>query len=73
MIVGRNFFGHQPIRNDIKTYENIRRVPTGRGDDCITGCLLENNKHFMLIQNNTTHFFHWKSRASRKYINVFHY
>ena len=50
MIDGRNFFDHQPIRNDIKTYENIRRVPTGLGDDCITGCLLENNKHFMLIQ-----------------------
>ena len=51
MIHGRNFFDHHPIRNDIKTYEYIRRVSTGLGDDCITGCLLENSKHFMLIQN----------------------
>ena len=31
----------QPIINDIKTYENIRKVATGQGDDYITGCLLD--------------------------------
>ena len=37
-IDGRNFFG-QPIKNDIKTYENIRKIATGQGDDCTTDCL----------------------------------
>ena len=32
MIDGKNFFD-QPIRNDIKTYENIRKIVTSQGDD----------------------------------------
>ena len=32
MIDGRNFFD-QPIENDIKTYENIRKITTGQEDD----------------------------------------
>ena len=32
MIDGRNFFD-QPINSDLKTYENIRRIATGQGDD----------------------------------------
>ena len=32
MIEGGNFFD-QPIKNDIKTYENIRKITTGQGDD----------------------------------------
>ena len=39
-IDGRNFF-NQPINNDIKTYENIRKIATGQGDDYTTGCLLD--------------------------------
>ena len=31
----------QPINNDIKTYENIRKIATGQGDDYATGCLLD--------------------------------
>ena len=31
----------QPINNDIKTYENIRKIATGQGDDHATGCLLD--------------------------------
>ena len=23
----------------LKTYDNIRKITTGQGDDCITGCL----------------------------------
>ena len=30
-IDGRNFFD-QPIKNDLKTYDNIIKIPTGRGD-----------------------------------------
>ena len=40
MIDGRNFFD-QPINSMIKTYENIRKIATGRGDDYTTGCLLD--------------------------------
>ena len=39
MIDGKNFFD-QPTNNDLKTYENILKIATGRGDDYTTGCLL---------------------------------
>ena len=39
MIDGRNFFD-QPIKNDLKIYDNIRKIATGQGDDYTTGCLL---------------------------------
>ena len=31
----------QPINNDIKTYENIRKIATGQRDDYTIGCLLD--------------------------------
>ena len=37
---GRNV-SDQPINDDIKTYENIRKIVTGQGDDYTTGCLLD--------------------------------
>ena len=40
MIDGKNFFD-QPINSNIKTYENIRKIATGKGDDYTTGCLLD--------------------------------
>ena len=40
MINGENFFD-QPIKDTKVTYENIRKVATGRGDDHITGYLLD--------------------------------
>ena len=43
MIDGKNFF-NQPTKNDIKTYENIRKIPTGQGDDYTTSCLLKKQK-----------------------------
>ena len=39
MINGENLFD-QPIKNDKITYENIRKICTGSGDDYTTGCLL---------------------------------
>ena len=39
MIDGKNFF-NQPIKNNKITYENIRKITTGQGDDYTTGCLL---------------------------------
>ena len=40
MINGENFFD-QPIKDNKVTYENIRKVATGKGDDYTTGCLLD--------------------------------
>ena len=40
MINGRNFFD-QLIKNDLKTYNNIKQIATGQGDDYPTGCLFE--------------------------------
>ena len=40
MIVRKNFFNH-PVKNNEITYENIRKIATGQGDDYITGCLLD--------------------------------
>ena len=40
MINSENFFD-QPIKNNKVTYENIRKIATGQGDDYTTGCLLD--------------------------------
>ena len=40
MIDGRNFFD-QPINSMNNTYENIRKIATGQGDDYTTGSLLD--------------------------------
>ena len=39
MIDGKNVFD-QPINNCFKTYENIRKIATGQGNDYTTSCLL---------------------------------
>ena len=40
VINDENFFD-QPIRNNKVTYNNIRNIATGRGDDYTTGCLVD--------------------------------
>ena len=45
VINGENFFD-QPIKNNTVTYENIRKIATGRRDDYTTGFLLDYS-HFM--------------------------
>ena len=40
MIDGKNIFD-QPVKNNKVTYENIRNIATGKGDDYTTGCLLD--------------------------------
>ena len=47
MIDSRNFFD-QPINSINKTYENIRKIATGKGDDYTTGCLL----HYPYFKEN---------------------
>ena len=39
---GKSFFD-QPVKNDIRTLDNIQKVLTGQGDDYRTGCLLDYN------------------------------
>ena len=36
----RNIFD-QPVKNDLRTYENIQKITTGQGDDYRPGCLLD--------------------------------
>ena len=40
MIEGKSFFD-QPVKNDKVTYENIRKIATGQGDDYKTNCSLD--------------------------------
>ena len=40
LIDGRNFYD-QPINDQIKKYDEIRKIATGKGDDYTTGCLLD--------------------------------
>ena len=40
MIDGKSIFD-QPVKNNKITYENIRKIATGQGDDYTTGCLLD--------------------------------
>ena len=50
-IDGFFFFFDKPIKNDIKTYKNIRKITSGQEDDYITGCLLDYNyfkKHYKM-------------------------
>ena len=51
LIDGRNFYG-QPISDQIRKYDEIRKITTGKGDDCTTGCLLDYQyfkDHYQLI------------------------
>ena len=36
----KNLF-NQPVKNDLRTHENIRKIATGQEDDYTTGCLLD--------------------------------
>ena len=44
LIDGKNFHD-QPISDQVKKYDEIRKIATGKGDDCTTGCLLD-YQHF---------------------------
>ena len=42
----------QPIKNDLKAYDNISKTATGQSDDYTTGCLLDYpyfKKYYKLI------------------------
>ena len=51
MVDRRNFFD-QPIKSEMKVYDNIRKTTTGQWDDYRTGSLLDYNyfkKHHKII------------------------
>ena len=51
LINGRNFYD-QPINDQIKKYDEIRKIATGQGGDDTTGCLLDYQyfrDHYQLI------------------------
>ena len=51
LIDDRKFYD-QPINDQIKTYDEIRKIKTGKGDDYTTGCLLDYQyfkDHYQLI------------------------
>ena len=51
MINAKNLFDQQ-VKNDLRTYDSTRKIPTGQGDDYTTGCLLDYNyfkDHFKMI------------------------
>ena len=51
MIDWKNLFD-QPIKNDLKIYENIKKIALGQGDDYTNGCSLDYpyfKKYYKLI------------------------
>ena len=42
MIDRQNFFD-QPVKNNMRKYDNIQKLVTGQGDDYTTVCLLCNS------------------------------
>ena len=65
MIDGQNFFD-QPVKNNLRTFDNIRKISIGQGDDYTTDRILDYNyfneyykmividlskqQHFVMIQ-----------------------
>ena len=43
----------QPVKNNLRTSDNIWQIATGQGDDCTTSCLLDYNcfsKYYKMIE-----------------------
>ena len=40
-MIDEKIFFDQPVKNNRVTYENIRKIATGQGDDYTTRCLLD--------------------------------
>ena len=54
LIDGRNFYD-QPISDQVKKYDEIRKIATGKGNNYTTGCLLDYQyfrDHYQLIRCN---------------------
>ena len=42
-MINRKSFFDQPVKNNLITYEKIRKISIGQRDDYATGCLLDYN------------------------------
>ena len=51
MIDGKKFF-YQPVKNDLRTYDNIRKIIRGQRGYYKTGCLLD-YAYVMFSESNT--------------------
>ena len=54
MVDGQNFFD-QPVKNNFWTYNSIRQIALGQGDDNTTYCLLDYNyfkNYYKMIARN---------------------
>ena len=49
MIDGQNFFD-QPVKNNLRAYDSIRKTAAGHGDDYNTACLLDENYFRTIIR-----------------------
>ena len=52
VMINRQIFFDKPAKNDLRTYENIRKIATGQGDDYITGCFVDypyDKEYYMTI------------------------
>ena len=75
MIGGRNFFD-KPINNDKITYDNIRKIAIGQGEDYTTGCLLnyiyfkeaDANPEQQIQQINVTRNLEWDENTQMFFI-----
>ena len=50
--IDEKHFFDQPVKNNLRTYDNIRKIETGKGDDYTTSCLLYCtyfNKYYNMI------------------------
>ena len=51
MINAKHFF-NQPVKNNLKAYDNVKKNLTGQGDDYTTECLIDYNyfnKYYRMI------------------------
>ena len=87
MIDWRNFF-EETVKNNLRTYNNVRKIVTGQDDDCTTGCLLDYpyfKEHYKLIARDSsrkTKIRCWSKsnttnyfywKSIKKWNNIFHY
>ena len=55
-MIDRKDFLDQPVKRDVRTYDNIQKIATGPGDDCTTGCILDYNyfnNYFTMISTDS--------------------
>ena len=51
-MIDRQIFFDEPVKNDSRTYDNIWKIVTDQGNDCMTSCLLDYNyfnKYYKMI------------------------